>query len=204
MNERLHRRLNRSLLCGVSKIGPERGIAIMCCALFAWNCRRKDKKFGTMRAKPVHVVPIETVKETGLYPPKLHMKLTTNSSTKKTVTASNRTSPTGLPVGTGCETTVEELKTGNTLQYIVQKVLHLQEFISSFSEIRKNKTVDVLALLWSKHNKIENLIESEAKMNTLGLDLTDQHGDNMIRNLSGLNLELDEVGRDGDLSLIHI
>lgn len=28
-NERLHRHLNRSLLCGVSKIGPELAIAVM-------------------------------------------------------------------------------------------------------------------------------------------------------------------------------
>ena len=35
MNERFHIHLNRSLLCGVSKIGPELAIAIMSCALFA-------------------------------------------------------------------------------------------------------------------------------------------------------------------------
>ena len=35
-------------------------------------------------------------------------------------------------------------------------------------------------------------------MNTLELELTDQHRDNMIRNLSGLNLVVDEVDRDGD------
>ena len=171
MNERLHRHLNRSLLCGVSKIGPELAIAIMSCALFAWNCRRKDKTLRTMRAKPV--VPIETVQETGLSPPQPHMKQTTNSSTKKTVTANNQTSPAGLPVGTGCETTVEELRTGDNVNFIIQKVLHLQEFISSFSERCKNKTVDVLALLWSKHTETENLVEREAKMNRLGLDLTD-------------------------------
>lgn len=87
MNERLHRHLNRSLLCGVSKTGPELAIAIMSCALFAWNCRRKDRNLRTVRAKPV--VPIETVKETGLSPLQQHMKQTTNSPTKKTVTANN-------------------------------------------------------------------------------------------------------------------
>ena len=35
MNERLHRHLNRSLLCGVSKIGPELAIAVMTCALYS-------------------------------------------------------------------------------------------------------------------------------------------------------------------------
>lgn len=32
-NERLHRHLNRSLLCGVSKIGPELAIAVMTCVI---------------------------------------------------------------------------------------------------------------------------------------------------------------------------
>ena len=35
-------------------------------------------------------------------------------------------------------------------------------------------------------------------MNTLELELTDQHRDNMMQNLSGLNLVVDEVDRDGD------
>ena len=43
-NERLHRHLNRSLLCGVSKIGPELAVAVMTCALYAWNCKRKLKR----------------------------------------------------------------------------------------------------------------------------------------------------------------
>ena len=43
INERLHRHLNRSLLCGVSKIGPELAVAVMTCALYAWNCKRKGK-----------------------------------------------------------------------------------------------------------------------------------------------------------------
>ena len=34
MNKRLHRHLNRSLLCGVSKIGPELAVAVMACALY--------------------------------------------------------------------------------------------------------------------------------------------------------------------------
>ena len=32
-NERLHSHINRSLLCGVSKIGPELALAVMSCAL---------------------------------------------------------------------------------------------------------------------------------------------------------------------------
>ena len=35
-------------------------------------------------------------------------------------------------------------------------------------------------------------------MNSLELDLTAQHMDNLIRNLSGFNLEVDKIERDGN------
>ena len=196
MNERLHRHLNRSLLCGVTKIGPELAIAVMTCALFAWNCKRKDKPSRRMRATPV--VPIEIVKETGLYPSQAHMKQTTSMYGTETDTASKQNLSVGSPLDTGRGETVEKLRTAYILDQIIQKVLHLQDFISSFNGRCKNKTVDVLALLWSIHMKTGNLVENELEMNTLGMDLTAQHRDNLIRNLSGLDLVVDEVDRDGD------
>ena len=62
----------------------------------------------------------------------------------------------------------------------------------------KNKTVDVLAFLWSTGLKTKKFIEVEKKMNSLELDLTAQHMDNLIRNLSGFNLEVDKIERDGN------
>ena len=62
----------------------------------------------------------------------------------------------------------------------------------------KNKTVDILAFLWSTGLKTEKFIEVEKKMNSLELDLTAQHMDNLIRNLSGFNLEVDKIERDGN------
>ena len=59
-NERLHRHLNRSLLCGVSKIGPELAIAVMTCVLYAWNCKRKGSHLQSKKIIPV--VPIESVR----------------------------------------------------------------------------------------------------------------------------------------------
>ena len=60
-NERLHRHLNRSLLCGVSKIGPELAIAVMtyACVLYAWNCKRKGSHLQSKRVTPVP--PVESV-----------------------------------------------------------------------------------------------------------------------------------------------
>ena len=46
--------------------------------------------------------------------------------------------------------------------------------------------------------KTSSFIEDETSLNTIGMDLTSQHAENMHRNLSGFNLELDEVIRDGN------
>ena len=70
--------------------------------------------------------------------------------------------------------------------------------METFRERCKNKTVDILAFLWSTSLKTENFIEVKKKMNSLELDLTAQHMDNLIRNLSSLNLEVDKIERDGD------
>ena len=59
-NERLHGHLNRSLLCGLSKIGPELAVAVMACALYAWNCKRRAKTSLNKRTIPVSPIELET------------------------------------------------------------------------------------------------------------------------------------------------
>ena len=93
---------------------------------------------------------------------------------------------------------VEQLKTLSVLNYIIQRVIHIQDFKNSFTERCKNKAVDVLAFLWYVGVKTGDLIEAEKQMNFLGLDLTAQHRDNLVRNLSGLNLEVARIERDGN------
>ena len=56
----------------------------------------------------------------------------------------------------------------------------------------------MIALLWSTGLTFGDLIEEESKFNAIGLDLTNQHSDNLKRNLSSLSLGLDEVARDGN------
>ena len=43
-----------------------------------------------------------------------------------------------------------------------------------------------------------DLCEHESKVNTIELDLTTQHNDNLIRNLLGFNLQLDANEKDGN------
>ena len=140
-------------------------------------------------------MPIEIVKETSFYPSQANIKQTTNRYRTTTDTASKQNLSVGSLLETGCGKTVEKLRTGDILDHIIQKVLRLQDFISSFNGRCKNKKGGCLCSPVVIHMKTGNLVENELKMNTSGLDLTAQHRDNMIRNFSGLDLVVDEVDR---------
>ena len=56
-NERMHRHLNRSLLCRVATIGPELAIAALTCALYAWNC--KQTGIRNLKRKAIPIMPVE-------------------------------------------------------------------------------------------------------------------------------------------------
>ena len=84
---------------------------------------------------------------------------------------------------------------------MIQRLLHLQDFLTSFNTQCKTKTVDMIALLWSTTVKTSSFIEDETRLNTIDMDLTSQHAENLHRNLSGFNLELDKVRRDGNCFL---
>ena len=142
MNERLHRHLNRSLLCGVSKIGPELAIAVMTCALYAWNCKRKGKSIHNKRTTPV--VPVETVKlhndptplHTASYTQQ-HMKPTSASSIS--AVTEKRCCSVIIPsvqVPGGSTKTVDGIKTETVLNHIIQRVLYLQDFFTSIKDHR--------------------------------------------------------------------
>lgn len=51
----------------------------------------------------------------------------------------------------------------------------------------------MIALLWSTTVKNSSFIEDEPRLNTMGMDLTSHHAENLHRNLSGFNLELNKV-----------
>ncbi|CAH3166877.1 unnamed protein product [Pocillopora meandrina] len=139
----------------------------MSCALFAWNCKRQINRL-TSRAKPV--MPVEIIREGNLSSPQQHMKQFEISHAEDFMSTRSKVNFPGL---------VERLKTRSIVDYIIQRVLHLQDFMDAFTERCKNKTVDILAFLWSTN-------------------LTAQHMDNLIRNLSGFNLEVDKIERDGN------
>lgn len=208
LNERLHRHLNRSLLCGVSKIGPELAIAVMTCALYAWNCKRKGKTLHNKRTAPITPIELETL-ETNAMVNHHHLKVghcTPSSSSSQNVPKSesekNLKSENKLlffPFNVfKSANSVEELKCEIVLHYIIQRVLHFQEFLNKFTERCENKGIDIISLLWSVTQTVEKLVEDETNLNTLNFDLSFQHIDNLNRNLSGFKLKVDEVPKDGN------
>ena len=131
------------------------------------------------------------------------MKATVNSPVRTSDSTSNDNVSVETPFEIDSSVSaikIEQLKTLSVLNYIIQRVLHVQNFINSFTERCKYKAVDVLAFLWSVGVKTGDLIEAEKQMNFLGLDLTAQHRDNLVRNLSGLNLEVARI-EDGNCFL---
>ena len=106
----LHRHITRSLLCGVSKIGPELALAVMSCALFAWNCKRQINRLTT-RAKPVK--PVEITKKGNFSLPQQHMKQLEISHAVDFRSTQSNINLLGL---------IEQLKTQSILDYIIQRV----------------------------------------------------------------------------------
>lgn len=204
-NERLHRHLNRSLLCGVSKIGPELAIAIMTCALYAWNCKRKGKTLQSKRTVPIPPIEVvssrqvlinsqkhmKTVQSTTLSSQSCPSALSAKSATDRSA-APPATSHTGLP------NSVEDMKNDTFLSYILQRVLHYQDFFNIFTDKCKNKALDMIACLWSQNVTLAARIEEESKLNDIGTNMAAQHRDNLVRNLSGFDLEVDEIAKDGN------
>lgn len=193
-NERLHRHLNRTMLCGVSKIGPELAIAVMTCVLYAWNSKRKGKTTHNKRAAPIP--PIEAVSNTVSSSQHRHMRPATR--TPSTVSLEHSDDTTGSsPVPTTASSVINSLKSEATVKHVVERILHLQDFLSVLKERCKNKTVDILSLILSSPTP-QQMIDKESEDNFLNFDLTAQHNDNLLRNLSSFNLELDAMPKDGN------
>ena len=93
---------------------------------------------------------------------------------------------------------VKELQEESILVYILQRMVHIQDIFNSWMAHCNNKTVSLVDLIWRTNLAALDLCEHESKVNTIELDLTTQHNDNLIRNLLGFNLQLDANEKDGN------
>lgn len=98
----------------------------------------------------------------------------------------------------GLANSVEDMKNETCVSYILQRVSHYQEFFNILTDKCKNKALDMIASLWLQNVTLEALIKEESELNVVGTDMAAQHRDNLMRNLSGFDLEVDEIAKDGN------
>ena len=208
-NERLHRHLNRSLLCGVTKIGPELAIAALTCALYAWNCRRKG--FGFLCKKVAPIPPIENTVDQNyvlLLPDyDKHIKCSTDNAilpavekksrinvTKNNETA-NKLTHSSLK---GLVTKVSDILTEDVVNHVIQRLLDAREFLRAFKDKSCNKTMDAISFFMGQAS-LQIFIDKEEFKETIDLTSSDDlHQENLERNLSGLKMRLDRTIGDGN------
>ena len=180
----------------------------MACALYAWNCKRRLKTTLNKRTIPITPIELEPLESLNQATPYLQSHMTAVDSTSTSLpgsisgTVSENSSKASRMPGTSSVfvtvKTVEELENDSVLNYILERALHIQEFITSWTTKCNNKTIDLIGLLWKINLPAGNLYEQESKLNVMELNLTPQHKDNLLRNLTGFNLQLDPINKDGN------
>ena len=212
-NERLHQTLNKSLLCGATKIGPEIAIAVITLIFYALNCRREGKKHeGNSRIIPF--VPLPSVKA---------VKVAEELEEQKLRTAHLNCGAVGDDiqldnVWRNCEidTSVFEGLSANAI-FMLENVEDMCNDTVTALLMKNTKTMlDML-------NEINNQC-NDRSFNAYDLPVKQSVGDDhvlasdsdtdpsseqdhnslLIRNLSSFNLEIDPVEGDGDCAFRSI
>jgi len=212
-NERLHQTLNKSLLCGATKIGPEIAIAVITLIFYALNCRREGKKHeGNSRIIPF--VPLPSVKA---------VKVAEELEEQKLKTAHLNCGAVGDDiqldnVWRSCEidTSVFEGLSANAI-FILESVEDMCNDTVTALLMKNTKTMlDML-------NEINNQC-NDRSFNAYDLPVKQSVGDDhvlasdadtdpsseqdhnslLIRNLSSFNFEIDPVVGDGDCAFRSI
>lgn len=199
-NERLHRHLNRSLLCGVSKLGPELAIAVLSTAFYAWNCKRKGLNFINKRTVPIMPIELESALSccSNQQPESTHMKAKSDSASGSKPSSSLMDVTTVNPDPAKTATNVTDLLTEAMVDYTIERAMQIQEFLTSFRGRCSNKTVDIMSLSMGRCSLIRLFVEDESKREEMRFDSSGLHLENLQRNLSGFNLEIDHTAGDGD------
>ena len=102
-----------------------------------------------------------------LIPPQQHMKQTPISATAERNVASNTSLLLHDPLGSEKSFDKINYKTETILKYIIQRLLNLQEFLSSLRKRYSNKSLDTIALRWSTGVTVGNLTKDESKLNVI-------------------------------------
>ena len=170
----------------------------MSCALFAWNCKRKGKSLQSKRTGPIPPIEVLSSIHVPLNSQK-HMKTSTQSCSSAVAKSNTERSAAQFATShSGLANSVEDMKNETCVSYILQRVSHYQEFFNILTDKCKNKALDMIASLWLQNVTLEALIKEESELNVVGTDMAAQHRDNLMRNISGFDLEVDEIAKDGN------
>lgn len=196
IRETMQKHLYQSL-GGASVLTPELAVAVLTCVLGAWNCRKKKMKhFRSMRVTPI--IPVEMAEisyREDLLKDALHkhFSLATNALGEAQVDINSSIQ------NIQAVSSEKELHTEHVVMFVVQRILHIQDFFRSFREQCRNKEFDVSSFPFSPflvsvmaeqgRDKIVNLTAEEQRLKYL---------ETLQSNLASFGMMLDEVKGDGN------
>lgn len=222
-NERLHKQLKRSLLGGASTISPELAIAVFTVVLYVWNCKiSQDHKKHRSNARVIPVVPIEIQLKEG-------MATTLNESSKKFKSSGvpekvpvamaiakdkicvSSSSSSHMEFSTGVfADSVEDLKSETVLNYTLNRVLHLNDVLSTVEKKCTSRAFDIFNFPFSDVKRMVHVFRGQrcrirSEDNEIDGELfTEMNRECLQRHLSAFALELDQVPGDGDCCFASI
>ena len=195
-NERVHRSLNRSLLCGSSIVGPELAFAILTVVFHSLNTKRKGEK----HFKNYRVVP--------------DVQLTRDKSVNKRNANSNNTKLFIHSMNSDVTSDIAEAMSldvhNDEMILVVDDIKHL------LSDAIANRIVQTSNQLYRVILKISNTVKDKSTnffylpfmqittQNTLtgdnkqGMENSNNHRWNLSRNLASFGLTIDPISGDGD------
>ena len=195
-NERIHRCLNRSLLCGTSIVGPELAIAILTTLIYILNMKRKgEKHFKNCRVVPC--VPMDVDQS--------EKQKTANKDSEESLNDSV-TAEMATEKDSSMSLDLEDndmLIIADDIQHllsdpIAKKLVHTSNQIYRVLDEITNSVNDKSANFFDL--PFMQMITSNALTsdNSDGTEVSNNHRSNLTRNLASFGLTSDPVSGDGD------
>ncbi|PFX11080.1 hypothetical protein AWC38_SpisGene25459, partial [Stylophora pistillata] len=197
-NERIHRSLNRSLLCGTSVVGPELAIAILTVLFHYMNTKRKGEKH-VKNHRVVPDVPLENDQAANDKTTKTNDDNLLNDLVKSNATINaEKVSPVSWFQQDDelilMADDISHLLSDAVAKRILNITNQLYSLLEKISNTVKDRSADFFDSLFLQ-NITQNSLTSENKQ---GMENANNHRFNLSRNLPSFGLTIDPVSGDGD------
>lgn len=224
-NERLHKQLKRSLLGGASTISPQLAIAVLTVVLYVWNCKMNpDAKKHRSNARIIPVVPLSGSRQNCI-PAFLPKKFKSADASKQVplvmavadnqeqLRCSLKTCQTGVDTNSTIATynKVEDLKNESFVSYILDRVLHLNEILSSVEKKCMSRAFDIFNFPFTDikrmvqiiHGQNSKAVQEDQSIVDNGLSVA-MNRECLQRHLLAFGLQVDQVPGDGNCCFTSI